>query len=126
EAREEDGFRTVALEQLIASPQSVPVDVEELSMALQQRAASTIADPVAQVVAEGRGKDPKRNNDGKLQLMFGVREEAREQQHRLAGNRQAGVLTEQHHEHGPVAELGKEPAQMFEEPSAHGERGDKQ
>jgi hypothetical protein len=95
EARKKDCDRAIALEEALATHDSLSGDVEEALIAVEQRASATVPDGVAEVVAHGACGDADQDDVAEVQLTLAPGKEADEQQSDLAGRGNASVLQQQ-------------------------------
>src|SRR5581483_12502167 len=98
EAGDEDGLRTMPIEETIELGEARARDTDRGAEAFDETATAVATDIETEIVAEDRRHDRDDDHPGKRQVT-GVCQRAAGQNHRFAGDRESGVLEEYAEKH---------------------------
>jgi hypothetical protein len=120
EAGKENGDGAVAGKEFFAAFESGGRDAKESCVAVEERPASVVAESVAEIVSDGSSAGGDDDDPSEMEFVFGIGEEASEQESALARNGDAGVFAEEGEGYGPVSVVGDEGTEGVEDCEVHG------
>ena len=115
EAGKKNCERAIAGEEGLTTGECAWFDVKKFVVTIEEPAATVVADGVPQIVAQGGRAGSYHDDPSKLKSMFGIRQEAGEEQRSLSRDREPGILAEKRDSNGPVSVVGDKLPQMVEE-----------
>ena len=108
EAAEEDDLPAVLLEHVLAELEAAMVEADDVPVPQQERQAEPASGPVAEIVAEDRGRHRGADDDPDVELARRAGIDGGGQKDRLARQRQAGTLEQDHAKDGEITVMGNQ------------------